>query len=82
MMTAQTDTSTSYSPYRLAADAEITEVQAILRAAGLLGETKRIAYLGLMDPARNAPEGISRTAGSASSSTTSPAAHPRTPWSP
>jgi len=57
MMTAQTETSTSCSPYRLAADAEITEVQAILRAAGLLGETRRIAYLGLMDPARSAPEG-------------------------
>ncbi|MET1064868.1 MAG: histamine oxidase, partial [Arthrobacter sp.] len=59
-MTAQTDTRTSfspYSPYSLAADAEITAVQGILRAAGLLGETKRIAYLGLVDPARNAPEG-------------------------
>ena len=54
-MTAQTDTRTPYSPYSLATDAEITEVQAILRAAGLLGDTQRIAYLGLVDPARNAP---------------------------
>ncbi|MDJ0353666.1 primary-amine oxidase [Pseudarthrobacter sp. PH31-O2] len=54
-MTAQTDTRTSFSPsspYSLAASAEITAVQGVLRAAGLLGETKRIAYLGLLDPAR------------------------------
>ncbi|MFF2246369.1 primary-amine oxidase [Arthrobacter sp. NPDC058130] len=56
-MTAQTDIRTSHSPYSLATGAEITAVQGILRTAGLLGETKRIAYLGLVDPARNAPEG-------------------------
>ena len=50
-MTVQIDTR---APYRLAAGAEITAVQGILRAAGLLGESKRIAYLGLVDPARNA----------------------------
>ena len=50
MMTAQIDTR---APYRLAAGTEITAVQGILRTAGLLGETKRIAYLGLVDPARN-----------------------------
>ncbi|GIU57667.1 primary-amine oxidase [Arthrobacter sp. NicSoilC12] len=55
MMTAQTDTRTPYSPYSLATGAEITAVQGILRAAGLLGGTRRIAYLGLLDPARNAP---------------------------
>ncbi|MDR7083489.1 hypothetical protein J2X01_002783 [Arthrobacter ginsengisoli] len=42
------------TPYRLAAAAEITEVQGILRAGGLLGPEKRIAYLGLLDPARGA----------------------------
>jgi len=57
MMTVQTDARTPYSPYSLAAGAEITAVQGILRTAGLLGDTKRIAYLGLLDPARNAPEG-------------------------
>lgn len=57
MMTVQTDTRTPFSPYSLAAGAEITAVQGILRSAGLLGDTKRIAYLGLLDPARNAPEG-------------------------
>ena len=56
-MPAQTDTRTSFSPYSLATDAEITAVQGILRTAGLLGETRRIAYLGLVDPARNAPAG-------------------------
>jgi primary-amine oxidase len=66
MMSVQTDTRTSFSqnsqksqhsPYSLAANAEITAVQGILSAAGLLGETKRIAYLGLVDPARNAAAG-------------------------
>ncbi|MDV8149103.1 primary-amine oxidase [Arthrobacter sp. B10-11] len=41
------------APYRLAAGDEITDVQGILRAAGLLGPEKRIAYLGLLDPARD-----------------------------
>ena len=52
-MPVQTDTHTSFSPYSLATGAEITAVQGILRAAGLLGNTQRIAYLGLVDPARN-----------------------------
>ena len=60
MMTAQTDTRTSL--VRTARTAwprtpKSPKSRRILRAAGLLGETKRIAYLGLMDPARNAPEG-------------------------
>ncbi|KQR62278.1 histamine oxidase [Arthrobacter sp. Leaf337] len=50
MTLAPTDTA---APYRLAAAAEITEVQGILRAGGLLGPEKRIAYLGLRDPARD-----------------------------
>ncbi|CAN7502057.1 primary-amine oxidase [Arthrobacter sp. LjRoot78] len=50
MTLAPTDTA---APYRLAAAAEITEVQGILRAGGLLGPEKRIAYLGLLDPARD-----------------------------
>ena len=49
MTPSLTDTLT---PYRLATGAEITEVQGILRAGGLLGPEKRIAYLGLLDPAR------------------------------
>ena len=49
-MSVQTDTRTSHSPYRLAAEAEITAVKSILGAAGLLGETKRIAYLGFGGP--------------------------------
>ncbi|MGZ4663338.1 MAG: copper amine oxidase, partial [Arthrobacter sp.] len=53
MTLAPTDTATSY---RLATGAEITDVQGILRAGGLLGPEKRIAYLGLLDPARNAQE--------------------------
>ena len=40
------------SPFRLASAAEISEVQGILRSGGLLGPEKRIAYLGLLDPAR------------------------------
>src|SRR5690349_10500021 len=40
------------SQFRLASAAEISEVQGILRAAGLLGPEKRIAYLGLLDHAR------------------------------
>jgi primary-amine oxidase len=51
-----TDTLTPYrlTPFSLATGAEITAVQGILRAGGLLGPEKRIAYLGLLDPARNA----------------------------
>ena len=70
MMTAQTDTRTPYSPYSLATGAEITAVQGILRAAGLLGETRRIAYLGLLDPAGTRRR-EARTVGSGSSCTTS-----------
>jgi primary-amine oxidase len=51
MTLAPADTATQY---RLATGAEITGVQAILRAGGLLGPQKRIAYLGLLDPARDA----------------------------
>jgi primary-amine oxidase len=53
MTPSKTDTVT---PYRLATGAEITEVQSILSAEGLLGPEKRIAYLGLLDPAREAPK--------------------------
>ncbi|MCU1519271.1 MAG: Amine oxidase (copper-containing), partial [Pseudarthrobacter sp.] len=49
MTLAPADTVTAF---RLASGEEITEVQAILRAAGHLGPAKRIAYLGLLDPAR------------------------------
>jgi primary-amine oxidase len=49
MTLAPADTVT---PYRLVSGGEITDVQAILRAAGHLGAEKRIAYLGLLDPAR------------------------------
>ena len=51
MTTSITDTLT---PYRLATGAEITDVRGILCAGGLLGPAKRIAYLGLLDPARDA----------------------------
>ncbi len=40
------------APYRLATGDGDPQVQAILGAAGLLGPQKRIAYLGLLDPAR------------------------------
>lgn len=39
--------------YALATGAEISQVQAILQAAGHLAAEKRIAYLGLVDPSRN-----------------------------
>jgi primary-amine oxidase len=42
------------SPFRLASAADICEVQGILRSGGVLGPEKRIAYLGLLDPARGA----------------------------
>ena len=51
MTPSKTDTIT---PFHLATGAEITDVQGILRAEGLLGPEKRIAYLGLLDPARGA----------------------------
>ena len=60
MMPAQTETSSSFSLTARTAwprAPKSPKSRRILRAAGLLGETKRIAYLGLMDPARNAPEG-------------------------
>ncbi|MCQ9162837.1 primary-amine oxidase [Arthrobacter sp. STN4] len=53
-MTAATDVGTA--PLALATAAEITAVRDILRAAGLLGESARIAYLGLLDPPRGATE--------------------------
>lgn len=40
------------APLALASAAEITSVREILQAAGLLGESARIAYLGLLDPLR------------------------------
>lgn len=40
------------APLALASSAEITSVREILQAAGLLGESARIAYLGLLDPPR------------------------------
>ncbi|MDQ0848648.1 primary-amine oxidase [Arthrobacter sp. B3I9] len=49
MLPSIADTTT---PYRMASGVEITDVQAILRAEGLLGPEKRIAYLGLLDPPR------------------------------
>ncbi|WP_458778738.1 primary-amine oxidase [Arthrobacter sp. D3-16] len=48
-MTLEAEADTRYS---LTSGGEITQVQAILRAAGHLGQEKRIAYLGLLDPAR------------------------------
>ena len=44
------------APHPLATPAEITSVREILQAAGLLGESARIAYLGLLDPPRGAAE--------------------------
>ncbi|HCB60301.1 MAG TPA: histamine oxidase, partial [Arthrobacter bacterium] len=43
------------NPFHLATSSEITELQAILRSAGLLGDGKRIAYLGQVDPPRTGP---------------------------
>ncbi|ALV45286.1 histamine oxidase [Arthrobacter alpinus] len=40
------------APLALASAAEITSVREILQAAGLLGDSARIAYLGLLDPPR------------------------------
>ncbi|POH61148.1 primary-amine oxidase [Arthrobacter glacialis] len=40
------------APLALASAAEITSVREILQTAGLLGESARIAYLGLLDPPR------------------------------
>lgn len=42
------------TPYALATGDEMREVQRILREADLLGDPKRIAYLGLVDPDRSA----------------------------
>ena len=54
-MTAATDV-VVVAPHPLATPAEITSVREILQAAGLLGESARIAYLGLLDPPRRAAE--------------------------
>jgi primary-amine oxidase len=51
-MTAPTDVDTA--PHALPSATEITSVRDILQAAGLLGESARIAYLGLLDPPRGA----------------------------
>ena len=83
MTPSLTDTLT---PYRLATGAEITEVQGILRAGGLLGPEKRIAYLGLLDPARRPAPAAGcarmlrqlRTGASGCSSTMCPAGAPWT----
>ena len=51
MMTAHTETRTSlspYSPYSLAADAEITAVQGILRAAAALKAAGATSVWGLV----------------------------------
>ncbi|MHA7268443.1 primary-amine oxidase [Arthrobacter sp. HLT1-20] len=40
------------APLALASAAEISSVREILQSAGLLGESARIAYLGLLDPPR------------------------------
>ena len=53
-MTAATDV--VVAPNSLASAAEITAVREILQAGGLLGESVRIAYLGLLDPPRGAAE--------------------------
>jgi primary-amine oxidase len=49
-MTAATDV--EVSAHSLPSTTEITTVRDVLHAAGLLGETVRIAYLGLLDPPR------------------------------
>jgi primary-amine oxidase len=49
-MTATTDVDVAH--YSLATAAEIASVREILQTAGLLGESSRIAYLGLLDPPR------------------------------
>lgn len=45
------------SAYQMTTSAEIAAVREILHAAGLLGESARIAYLGLLDPPRGSSEG-------------------------
>src|SRR6185437_15518841 len=44
----------STTAFRLTTGSEILEVQSILQAQGLLGPEQRIAYLGLIDPPRQA----------------------------
>ncbi|WP_125614562.1 primary-amine oxidase [Specibacter cremeus] len=51
-MTATTEENAS--AYSMTSAAEITAVRDALHGAGLLGDTVRIAYLGLLDPPRNA----------------------------
>ncbi|MFJ4171903.1 primary-amine oxidase [Paenarthrobacter sp. NPDC089714] len=53
MTPTATDVSTQYG---LATAEEITTVQGILQASGHLGDAKRIAYLGLVDPSRGTSE--------------------------
>ena len=54
--TATDATAIEEAQYALATGAEISQVQGILQAAGHLGAEKRIAYLGLVDPARRQSE--------------------------
>jgi primary-amine oxidase len=49
-------TVTDVAPHSLASAAEITAVRDILHGEGLLGESARIAYLGLLDPPRGQQE--------------------------
>src|SRR3712207_2102281 len=51
MTLAPTETAPAF---RLATAPEILEVRSILQSEGLLGPQHRIAYLGLLDPARGA----------------------------
>lgn len=44
--------------YSLATASEITAVRGILRDAGLLGDSIRVAYQGLLDPPRDAAPGV------------------------
>ena len=54
-MTAAIDVDTA--AHSLVSAAEIVVVRDILHSAGLLGESARIAYLGLLDPPRGHAEG-------------------------
>ena len=53
MSTSSTTTETAYA---LATAEEIQEVRRLLEAEGLVIESTRFAYLGLLDPQRHAPE--------------------------
>ena len=51
-----TSSTTTESAYALATAEEIQEVRRLLEAEGLVVESTRFAYLGLLDPQRRAPE--------------------------